>query len=167
MAINKIENHGNVNDLIENSNWEIDRGAEHPVFRTVFEIELVLQNQNAFRHHFNETFYAVSCVRNSTYDNKLYVEKFEVNKPFRKQGIGKFAFYELLKYHHPMIASVELFSISPESDGFFEYMKMQREGSHKFVGDATWLSNFIKSMTTEDNNDIIKKIELIRNRLCD
>ena len=44
---------------------------------------------------------------------------------------------------------------------------MQKEGFHKFFGDATWLSNFIKSMTNENKNDINKKIESIRNRLCE
>ena len=152
--------------MVENSNWEIDRGAEHPVFGTVSKMKLVLQDKslNVFRHHLSETFYAISCVRHLTYDNKLYVEMFEVNKPFRNQGIGKFAFYELLKYYHPIITGVELSSISSESDGFFESIKMQREGSYKFVGDTTWISNFIKSMITEDNDDTIKKI---RNRLCD
>ena len=91
------------------------------------------------------------------------IEQFEVNKPFRKQGIGKFALYELLK-QYPTITNVELDSISPESDKFFESLKMQRE-INKFTGDATWLSNFIKSMTTEDENDIIKIIESICNRL--
>lgn len=157
MVINKIERLMTVKDLVENSNWEIDKEPEHQVFRRHSQLK------NCFEHLFDKTVYALSCVHHHNYDNKLMIEQFEVNKPFRKQGIGKFALYELLK-QYPTITNVELDSISPESDKFFESLKMQRE-INKFTGDATWLSNFIKSMTTEDENDIIKIIESICNRL--
>lgn len=151
--------------MVENSNWEIDK--EYPIFDKISKIKSAfLCNPNYFAHCFKETFYAISCVRHSSFDNKLIIEMFEVNKPFRNEGIGKFALYELLKYYHPIITYVELFSRYPENDGFFESIKMQKEGLHKFFGDTTWLSNFIESMTTEDENHIIKIIESIHNCLC-
>jgi len=165
MSMDRIEC-SEIDASLNNSHWEIDKEAEFPLFKSIFQIKLALQNSNGFAHRFKETFYAVSCVRHSNYYNKLFIEQFEVNKPFRKHGIGKFALYELLKEYHPIITSVELSSLSPESDGFFESIKMQKERLDDFSGDATWLSNFIASMTTEDKNDIIKMIESIRNRLC-
>ena len=163
MSMYGIKSFNNIDILLENSHWEIDTEAEFPVFKSVPMIKIALQNPNCFVHCFRETIYAISCVRH--YDNKLFIEMFEVNKPFRNKDVGKFSLYELLKYYEPNITTIELNSISPESDKFFKALKMQQKGENVFFNDAMWLSNFMKSMTNE--NDIIKKIELIRDRLCD
>ena len=165
MSMDRIES-SEIDASLNNSHWEIDKEAKYKIVKNCGIIKLTLQNPNGFAHRFKETFYAISRVRHVKYENKLYIELFEVNKPFRNKGIGKFALYELLKKYHPIITSVELSSVSPESDRFFESIKMQKEGLYDFSGDATWLSNFIASMATEDKNDIIKTIESIHNNLC-
>lgn len=163
MSIYEIKSFNNIDVLLENSNWEIDTEAEFPVFKSIPMIKFSLQNQNCFVHCFRETIYAISCVR--YYDNKLSIEKFEVNKRFRNEGVGKFSLYELFKYYGPNITTIKLDSISPESDKFYKALKMQQNDEKVFLNDAMWLSNFMKSMTNE--NDIIKQIGLIHNSLYD
>lgn len=161
MVINKIERLMTVKDLVENSNWEIDKEPEHQVFKGHSQLKNCFEH--FFEHLFDKSVYALSYVDHCDYENKLKIGLFEVNKPFRNKGIGRFALYELLK-QYPTITNVELDSLSPESDKFFESLKMQRE-INKFTGDATWLSNFTTSMTNENKNAIIKIIESICNRL--
>lgn len=165
MSVDRIESLGNIDDLLKNSNWEIDK--EFPVFKSYFEIKIAPQDTICFAHHSRETFYAISCVSHSNDYNKLSIERFEVNKPFRGKDVCTFALHELLKRCEFNITTIELESISPKSDKFFKSLKMQNEGSNKFSGDETWLSNFMKSLTNKNKNDIKEKIQSIRNRLCD
>ena len=156
---------GNIDDLLKNSNWEIDE--EFPVFKSYIDIKITSQNTICFAHYYSKTFYAISCVSHSNDYKKLVIDRFEVNKPFREKDVCTFALHELLKRCKYNITTIELESISPKSDEFFKSLKMQNKDFGKFSGDETWLSNFMKSLTNKDKNDINEKIKSIRNRLCD
>ena len=143
----------------------MDKKSQLPVFRNFSMIESALRDTNGWVHHFRETFYAISRVNHVIHENNLLIEQFEVNVPFRKEGIVRFALFELLDYYRP--STIKLHSISPNSDIFFRRLKMQENNSNEFVGDSTWVSNFIKSMTNKNKSDINNEIKSIRNRLCD
>lgn len=179
MSIKRAKDFKNVNITLKNGKWKIDNdSSEFLPFPYLSNLEYALRDQNAFLHFYDfygkKILYAMSCAvyycgevpnisSQKEYKNELKIELFEVNKPFRRHGVGKFAIYELLK-QYPTITNVELDSISPEADKFFESLKMQRE-INRFTGDATWLSNFTTSMTNENKNDIIKIIDSICNHL--
>ena len=165
MSMDKVEIFGNIDSLLENSNWEIDK--EFPVFKSYTDIKIAPQNTICFVHYFGRAIYAISHVSRSNDYNKLSIERFEVNKPFRGKDTCTLALHELLKRCKFNITTIELESISPKSDKFFKSLKMQNEDFGKFSGDETWLSNFMKSLTNKDKNDINEKIKSIHNRLCD
>lgn len=150
---------------LEDSHWEMDKKSQLPVFRNFSMIESALRDTNGWVHHVRETFYAISRVNHVIHENNLLIEQFEVNIPFKKESIVRFALFELLNYYRP--STIKLHSVSPNDDVFFRRLKMQENNFNEFVGDSAWVSNFMKSMTNANQSDISEEIESIRNRLCD
>ncbi|HJH32168.1 MAG TPA: hypothetical protein C5S50_08355 [Methanosarcinaceae archaeon] len=161
----------------------MDEKSENKVFKSFPEIKMNLHSKDCFAHCFNDIFYAISCVNylhDSKLDdtlgdrenNKLDIQRFEVNMPFRNKGIGTFVLFELLErmelYEH-YIQIVEVTSISHESDMFYKSesinMQLQSNSESCYIGDKEWISKFMKSMTDEKRNEINGEIKLICNRL--
>ena len=138
-------------EILIGGKWMEDKNAEYKVFHPLLSIGYM---PKCFFHCHKGIIYALSCA--SVTRNVLKINRFEVNKILRRNGLGAVALMELIN-EHPNINSVILGSISEESDKFYEHLNMKRDLT-TFIGDEMWLLNFKRSMTTEKIDCILSKI---------